>query len=116
MYLDKVEMHFAMDQVHTSPMLLFAMIVTDPAPFRGSHGVAHLCSLIWYLPPLPVHLGKCMLSYSKLQEDTCHPMKLVQIMFLISYSVRCLASVLSYHSGVNERSDASDSMFERYHA
>jgi len=115
MYLDKGEMRFAMDQVHTSLVLCFAIVVTDPAPFRGSHGLAHLRSLMSYLPPLLVNLGQCTLSYSKLQEDTFHPVKLVQLMFHISYGVRRVALVLCHHTEVDERSDASESMFERYH-
>jgi len=115
MYLDKVEMRFAMDQVHTSLVLIFAIVVTDPAPFRGTHGLAHLRSVMSYLPPLLVNLGQCTLSYSKLQEDTFHPLKLVQIMFHICYGVRRVAPVLCHHTEVEERSDASESMFERYH-
>jgi len=115
MYLDKVEIQFAMNQVHTSLVLFFAIVVMDSAPFRGSHGLAHLRSLISYLPPLLVNLGQCTLSYSKLQEDTFHSVKLVQIMFHISYGVRRVASVLCHHTGVDEGSDASESMFERNH-
>ena len=115
MYPDKVEMRFAMDQVHGSLVVFFTIVVTDPAPFRGSHGLAHLCSLMLYLPLLLVNLGQCTLSYSKLQEDTFHPVKLVQIMFHISYGVRRVASVLCHHTEVDERYDASESMFERYH-
>ena len=115
MYLDKVEMRFAMDQVHTSLVLFFAILVTDPAPFRGSHGLARLRSLISYLPPLLVNLGQCTLSYSKLQEETFHSVKLVQIMFHISYGVRRVASVLCHHTEVDERSDVSRSRFARYH-
>jgi len=104
-----------MDQVHTSQGLFFAMVVTDPLPFSGSHRLAHLRSLMSYLPPLLVKLDQSTLSYLKLQEDTFHPVKLVQIMFYISYGVRRVASVLCHHTGVDERSDASESMFERYH-
>ena len=64
MYLDKVGMLFAMDQVHTSLVLLFAIVITDPAPFRGSHALAHLRSLMLYLPPLLVNLGQSTLTYS----------------------------------------------------
>jgi len=91
------------------------MVVTDLAPFRGSHGLAHLRSLMSYLPPLLVDLGQYTLSYSKLHEDTFHPVKLVQIMFHTSYGVRRVAVVLCYHTEVEERSDASDTMFEGYH-
>jgi len=115
MYLDKVEMRFAMDQVYTSLVLFFAIVVTDPAPFRWSHGLAQLRSLMWNLPPLLVNLGQCTLSYTKLQEDTFHPVKLVQIMFHISYGFRLLAPVFCHHTEVDERSDASASIFERYH-
>jgi len=115
MYHDKVEMRFAMDQVHTSLVLFFAIVVTDPAPFRRSNGLAHLGSLMSYLPPLLVNLAQCALSYLKLKEDTFHPVKLVKIMFHISYGVRRLASVLCHHTEVDERSDASECMFERYH-
>jgi len=115
MYLDKVERRFAMDQVHTSLVLFFAIVVTDPAPFTGSHGLAYLRSLMSYLPPLLVNLGQCTLSYSKLQEATFHPVKLVQIRFHISYGVRRVAPVLCHHTEGDERSDASESMFERYH-
>jgi len=68
-----------------------------------------------YLPQLLVNLGQCTLSYSKLQEDTFHPLKLVKIMFHRSYGVRRVASVLCHHTEVDERSDACESMFERYH-
>ena len=115
MYLDKAEMRFAMDQVHTSLVLFFSVVVTDPAPFRGGHGLAHLRSLMSYLPPLLVNLGQCTLSYLKLQEDTFHLVQLVEIIFHISYGVRCVAWVLRHHTEVDERSDASKSMFERYH-
>ena len=115
MYLDKVEMRFAMDQVHPSPVVFFAIVVTDPAPFRGGYGLAHLRSLMSYLPPLLVNLGQCTLGYSTLQEDTFHLVKSVQIIFPISYGVRCMASVLCHHTEVDERSDASESMFERYY-
>jgi len=115
MYVDKVEVQLVMDQVHTSLVLFFAIAVTDPAPFRGSHGLAHLHSLILYLPPLLVNLGQCTLSYSKLQEDTFPPVKWVQIIFHINYGVRCVASVLCHHTEVDECSDASESMFERHH-
>jgi len=115
MYPDKVEMGFAMDQVHMSLVLFFAIVVTDPVPFRGSHGLAHLRSLMSYLPPLLVNLGQCTLSYWKLQEDTFHPVKLVQIMFHISYGVRLVAPVLCHHTEVDEHSDACESMFQRYH-
>ena len=87
MYLDKVEMRFVMDDVNTSLVLIFGIVVMDPAPFRESHGLAHPHSLMSYLPPLLVTLGQCPLSYSKLQEDTFHPVKLVQIMCHISYGV-----------------------------
>jgi len=100
-------MRFAMDQVHTSLVLFCAIIITDPAPFRGSHGLGHLRYLMSYLPPLLVNLGQCTLSYSKLQEDTFHPVKLVQIMFHIRYGVRRVASALCHHTEVGERSDAS---------
>ena len=93
MYLDKVERRFARDQAQTSLGLLFAIVVTGPAPFRGSHGLAHLRSLMSYLPPFLVHLGQCTLSYSNFQKDTFHHLKFVQIMFHISYGVRRLASV-----------------------
>ena len=46
MYLDKVEMQFAMDQVHIPLVVFLAIVVTDAAPFRGSHGLAHLHSLM----------------------------------------------------------------------
>jgi len=115
MYFDKVEMRFAIDQVHTSHVLFFTIVVTDPAPFRGSHGLPHLRSLMSYLPPLLVNLGQSTLSYSKLQEDTFHPVKFVQIMFHISYGVRRVAPVLCHHAEVDVGSDASESMFERYH-
>jgi len=115
MYLDKVEMRLAMDQVHTLLVLFFAIVVTDLAPFRGSHGLADLRSLMSYLPPLLVNLGQYTLSYSKLQENTFHPVKLVQIMFHKSYGIKHMASVLCHHTEVDERSDASESMFERYH-
>src|ERR1700743_2756910 len=115
MYLDKVEMRFAMNQVHTSLVLFFAVAFTDPAPFRGGHGLAHLRSLMSYVPPLLVNLGQCTLSYSKLQEDTFHLVKLVEIIFHISYGVRRVASVMRHHTQVDERPDASESMFERYH-
>ena len=115
MYLDKVEMRFAMDQVHTSFVLFFAIVLTDLTPFRGSHGLAHLRFLMSDLAPLLVNLGLCTLSYWKLQEDTFHPVKLVQIMLHISYGVRGVAPVLCHHTEVDERSDASESMFERYH-
>ena len=104
-----------MDQVHTSLVLFFAIVVTDPAPVSGSHGPAHLRSLMLDLPLLLVNLGLCTLSYSKLQEDILHLMKLVQIMFHISYGVRRVAPVLCHHTEVDERSEASESMFERYH-
>jgi len=115
MYLDKFEMRFALDQVHTWLVLFFEIIVTDPAPFRGSHVLAHQRSLMSYLPPLLVNLGQCKLSYSQLQEDTFHPVKLVQIMFHISYGVRRVAPLWCHYTEVDERSDASESMFERYH-
>ena len=115
MYLDKVEMLFAMDQVHTSLVRFFPIVVTDPALFRRRHGLAHLSSLMGYLPRLLVNLGQCTLRYSQLQEDTFHPVKLVQMMFHISYGVRRVASVLCHHTEVDKRSDASESMFERYH-
>jgi len=101
MYLDKVEMRFALDQVHTSLVLLFTIVVKDPAPFRGRHSLAHLRSLMSYLPPLLVNLGQCTLGYSKLQEDTFHPVKSVQIIFHISYGVRRVASVLCHHTEVD---------------
>jgi len=97
MYLDKVEMRLAMDQVRTALVLFFAIVVTNPTPFRGSHGLAYLRSLMSYLTPLFVKFGQCTLSYSKLQKDTIHPVKLVQIMFYKSYGVRRVASVLCHH-------------------
>jgi len=115
MYLDKVETQFAMDQVQTSLVLFFAIVVTHPAPFTGSHRLAHRRSLMSYLPLLLVNLGQCTLSYSKLQKDTFHSVKLVQIMFHISHGDRRVASVLCHHTEVDECSDASESMFERYH-
>jgi len=84
MYLDKVEMRFVRDQVHTSGVLFFAIVVTDLARLRGSHGLAHLRSLMSYLPLLLINLGQYTLSYSKLQDDTFHLVKLAQIMFPIS--------------------------------
>ena len=114
MYLDKVEMRFAMNQVHTLLVVFFAVAFTDPAPFRGGHGLAHVRCLMSYLPPLLVYLGQCMLSYSKLQEDTFHLVKLVEIIFHISHGVRHVASVLRYHTEVDERPDGSESMFERH--
>ena len=104
-----------MDQVHTSLGLFFAIVVTDLAPFRGNHGLAHLRSLMSYLPPLLINRGQCTLSYSKLQKDTFHAVKLIQIMFHISFGVRRVASVVCHHTEVDERCDASESMFERYH-
>jgi len=77
MALDKVEMRFAMDQVYRLVVLLFTIIIMDPAPSRGSHGLAHLPSLMSYLSPLLVNLGKSTFSYSKLEEDTFYPVKLV---------------------------------------
>jgi len=41
-------------------------------------------------------------------------MELVQTPFHIGYGVSCVASVLCHHIEVNERSDASESTFERY--
>jgi len=104
-----------MDQLHTSLVLFFAIVVTDPALFRGSHRLPHLRSLMSYLPPLLVNLGQYTLSYSKLQKDTFHPVKLGWIMFHISYGVRRVAAVLCHHTGVDEHSDASESSFETYH-
>jgi len=117
MYLDKVEMRFAIYQVYTLLVLFFAIVITDQAPYKGSYGLAHLRSLISYLPLLLINLGQCTVSYSKLQEDTFRPVKLVQIRFHISYGVRRVASVLYHHTEVDERSEASESMFkfERYH-
>jgi len=66
-----------------SLVLFFAIVVMDPAAFRGRHGLPHLRSLMSYLPPLFVNLGQCTLSYSKLEEDILHSVKLVQIMFHI---------------------------------
>jgi len=107
-------MRFAMDQVHTSLVLFFAIVVTESAPFRGSHRLAHLRALMSYLLSLLVNLGQCTLGYSKLQEDTFHPLKLVQIMFNKSYGVRRVASILCHYTEVDEHCNASESMFERY--
>jgi len=115
MYLDEVETRLVMDQVSTSVVPSLAILGTDPARFRGSHGLAHLHSLMLYLAQLLINLGQCTLSYSKLQEDTFHPVKLVQIMFHISYGVRHVASVLCHHTEIDEPTDASVTMFERYH-
>src|ERR1700760_1540464 len=114
MYLDKVEMRFARNQVHTLLVLFFAVAFTDLALFRGGHGLAHLRSLMSYLPPLLVNFGQCALSYSKLQEDTFHLVQLLEIIFHISYCVRRLASVLRHHTEVDECHDTSESMFERH--
>ena len=102
-----------MDQVHTELVFFFTIVVTDPAPVRGSHGLAHLRSLMSYLPPLLINLGQYTLSYSKLHEDTFYPVNLVQIMFHIRNGVRRVAPVLCQHSEVDERSVASEGMFER---
>jgi len=98
-----------------SLLLLFMVVILDPAPFRGDHGLAHLHSLMSYLPPLLVNPGQCMPSYLKLQEDIFYPVKLVGIIFHIGYGIRRMASGLRYHTEGDERSDASESMFERYH-
>ena len=115
MYLDKVETQFAMDQVHRSLALFCVILVTDRVSFRGSYWLPYLRFLMVCLPPLLINLGQCRLSYSQLQKDSFHPVKLVQIMFHISYGVRCLAWVSCHHTEVNERSCASATMFERYH-
>jgi len=94
-------------------VLFFAIVVTAPAPFSGSQGLAHLGYLMSYLPLLLVNLRQCTLSYSILQEDPFHPAKLVEIMFHISYAVRHVASLLCLHSEVDERSAASECMFQR---
>ena len=75
MYLDKVEMRFVMDQVHTSLVLLFTIVVTDLVLLRGSNGLAHVCSLMSYPPPLLVKLGQCTLSCLKLQETIIYLLK-----------------------------------------
>ena len=108
-------MRFGMDRVHPSPVLFFAIVVMDPAPVRGGYGLAYLRFLMSYLSLLLVNLGQYTLGYSKLQEDTFHLVKSVQIIFHISYGVRRVASVLCHHSEVNEHSGASESMFERYY-
>jgi len=46
-----------MDQVHTLLVLLFAIVVMDLAPFRGTDWLPYLCSLMLYLPPLLVNHG-----------------------------------------------------------
>ena len=79
-------------------------------PWPGSSGFSDVVS-----PTIARQLGQCMLSYSKLQEDTFHLVKLVEIIFHISYGVRRVASVLRLHTEVDERPDASENMFERYH-
>ena len=61
MYLDKVEIRFTMNQVLTSLVLFFGVAFTDPAPFRGGHGLAHMRSLMSYLPQLLVNLGQVSL-------------------------------------------------------
>ena len=115
MYLDKVEMRLAMNQVHRSLVLFFAVAFMDPVPFRGGHGLAELRSLMLYLLQLPINLGQCMLSYSELQEDTIHLVILIEIIFHIRYSVRRVFSVLCHHTEVDERPDGSGSVFERNH-
>jgi len=114
MYLDKVEMRLMISQVHTSLVLFFVIVVTDLVRFGGSHGLAPLRSLISYLRMLLVKLGQCMLSHSKPQEEAFHLVKLVETMFHISYGVICVASVLCYHTELNARSHASESMFITY--
>jgi len=104
-----------MDQVQTSLVLFFTIVVTNPAPFRGSHLSAQIRSSMSYLPLLLVPLGPCTLSDSKRQEDTFLSEKLVPEMFLFSYCVRRVIWVVCHHSEVAERSDISESIFERYH-
>jgi len=70
--------------------------------------------MMLYLPPLDGNLGQCTLSYWKLEQDAFHPVKLVKMMFHISYCIRGVASVLCHHTEVDERSDASATRFERY--
>ena len=59
MHLNKVEMRFAVDQVHTSVVLFCTIIVADPAPFGGGNRLVHLRSLMSQLPSLLVNLGPC---------------------------------------------------------
>src|SRR5207302_7409531 len=113
MQLNKVEMRFTVDQVHTS-VILFRMInVVDSAPFGGGNRLVHLRSLMSQLSLLLVNLGPCVFCYSVLQEDIFHLVKMVQILFHISQSLRCLASVLCHHIEVDQRPDIAESTFEQ---
>src|SRR5437879_4634808 len=60
MHFNKVEMRFAVDQVHTSVVLFCTIIVADPAPLGGGNRLVHLRSLMLQLPSLLVNLGPCV--------------------------------------------------------
>ena len=92
MHLNKVEMGFAMDQVHTSVVLFCAIIVTDPAPLGGGNRLVNLRSLMPQFPSLLVNLGPRAFRYSVLQEDIFHLVKLVQILFHVIQSLSCVAA------------------------
>ena len=113
MYLNKVEMAFCIDQVHTEVVLLIAIVFKAPAPLERCHSLVALRSLVSKLISLLVNLGPCSFRNSKLQEDIFHPVKLVKILVHIVNRLGGMASVLRHHIEVNQCPDTVQTTFER---
>ena len=59
MHLNKVEMRFAIDQVHKLVVLFYIIMIEDPALLGGGNRLVDLRCLISQLPLLLVNLGPC---------------------------------------------------------
>ena len=87
MHLDKVEMGFAMDWVHTSVVLLLVILVTDSASLGRGHTLVYLRSLTSQVLSFFINLGLGAFRYLKLQEDIFHLVESVQIILHISHGL-----------------------------
>jgi len=115
MHLNKVEIRFGMYQFHTLVVLLFTIVVTDPAPFGLEHSLPHLGSLTTQLLAQLISLLLRPFGYTKLQEDVLRLVELRHIFFHIRYSLGCVTSVLSHHGKVKQRPDTGERTSEALH-
>ena len=105
MHLNKVEMGFRMDHIHTEVILLIPIVLVAPAPLGRCHSQVALVSLMAWLLSLLVNLGPCSFRNSKLQEDIFHPVKLVKIFLHRGYRLGGVASVMCHHIEVDQCPD-----------
>jgi len=102
MHHNKLEIGFGMYQFHTLVVLLFTIVITDPAPLGWGHSLTHLGSLTTQRLAELISLLLRPFGYVKRQEDVLHLVEQRRIFLHIRYSLGCVTSVLSHHGEVKQ--------------